>query len=391
MASITTWWNQAAESTASARVATRFYHPELDILRFFAFFAVFLHHALPHQQAFWTGLNVPAVPATLLAATGATGAFGVDLFFALSAYLITELLLREKELIGAVDLKAFYVRRVLRIWPLYFAFIALAIGMQFFVPGQVLGWQATLAFSALAGNWWIVLFGFPQSVIFPLWSVSIEEQFYLLWPAVARWVRVPTMAAIATGMLVVATCTRFYLGTHGATETQVWCNTLARLDPIAGGILLAIGLRGGSPAWRFHTRVALLAGGITTVAIAAVVCQVKADPLTTARIAIGYPLAALGAVAILLGVITASAPLSKSALVYLGRISYGLYVFHVLGLMTSDFVVPRGYSTFGLYALKIAVALGITVVLSAASYRWIEQPFLRMKKRFTHVVSRADG
>ncbi len=391
MASITTWWNQVAETAASPRAATRFYHPELDILRFFAFFGVFLHHALPHDPAFWTNFGLPLSFSRTLAAAGATGAFGVDLFFALSAYLITELLLREKELLGSLDLRAFYVRRILRIWPLYFAFVALALVMQFFVPGQQLGWQATLAFSALAGNWWIVFRGFPSSVIFPLWSVSIEEQFYVLWPMAARRVKAATMALIAVAMLVLATATRLYLGSHGATETQVWCNTFARLDPIAAGILIAVALRGGSPKWRFSTRLALLLMGACSMLMAAVLCRIKADPLTTQRIVIGYPLVALGAVAILLSVITASAPLSKSVLVYLGRISYGLYVFHVLGLMTSDFVVRDGYSSLALYALKISVALAITVALSAISYRWLEQPFLQMKKRFTHILSRADA
>ena len=108
----------------------------------------------------------PRVVGTVLASAGATGAFGVDLFFVLSAYLITELLLREKELLGTLDLKAFYVRRVLRIWPLYFFFLLLAVGMTYFVAGQQLGWRATLAFTLLSGNWWIVFRGFPSSSSF---------------------------------------------------------------------------------------------------------------------------------------------------------------------------------------------------------------------------------
>jgi peptidoglycan/LPS O-acetylase OafA/YrhL len=391
LASLTTWWTQAAETPSVARVATRFYHPELDILRFFAFFGVFCHHALPHDPGFYTAFGIPFPIATTLSAIGATGAFGVDLFFALSAYLITELLLREKELIGTVDLRSFYIRRILRIWPLYFSFLALAIGMQFFVQGQQLGWRATAAFTFLAGNWWIAFRGFPQSIVFPLWSVSIEEQFYILWPAAARRVRTSTMAGIAVGMLIVASVSRFYLAQNLATETQVWCNTLARLDPIAAGILLAIVLRGAAPNWKFAARLALLVSGICCMVTAALICSVKFDPITTTRIMLGYPLIAIGAVAILLSVISSSAPLSKSAFVYLGRISYGLYVFHILGLMLSDYVVPRGYSSFSFYLLKISVALAITILLSAASFRWLEQPFLRLKRRFTHVVSRVDA
>ena len=90
--------------------AARFYVPELDSLRFFAFLAVFICH-LSHELG------------GSLVITN-TGTFGVDLFFTLSAYLITELLMREKERFGRVDVKSFYVRRILRIWPLYLGFLA---------------------------------------------------------------------------------------------------------------------------------------------------------------------------------------------------------------------------------------------------------------------------
>jgi peptidoglycan/LPS O-acetylase OafA/YrhL len=186
LTSLTTTPAEIAAVESARTTTARFYHPELDALRFFAFLMVFLHHAFPHQPEFWTKLGVPSVLATALAGIGATGAFGVSLFFVLSAYLITELLLREKEQVGSLDVKSFYVRRILRIWPLYFFFLALAVALQWVVPGQHMGWRAGLAFSALAGNWYIVFIGFPSSVIFPLWSVSIEEQFYLTWPLVVR-------------------------------------------------------------------------------------------------------------------------------------------------------------------------------------------------------------
>ena len=171
----------------SARTSTaRFYHPELDVLRFFAFLMVFLHHAFPHDPRFWTTLGVPSFLAHIVAGIGATGAFGVSVFFVLSSYLITELLLREKDLMGTLDVRSFYIRRILRIWPLYFAFLALAVVLQWIVPGQHVTLRAGLWFSLLAGNWFIVFHGFPSSVIFPLWSVSIEEQFYITWPAIVR-------------------------------------------------------------------------------------------------------------------------------------------------------------------------------------------------------------
>ena len=390
MASLTT---TAAEISASAtaRTATsRFYHPELDALRFFAFLMVFMHHTLPHQPEFWTKLGVPSVLATVLSGVGASGAFGVSLFFVLSAYLITELLLREKELVGSLDVKSFYVRRILRIWPLYFFFLALAAAMHWFVPGQNMGWRAGLAFSALAGNWYIVFVGFPSSVIFPLWSVSIEEQFYLTWPLIVRRVSQATMVAFAVGLLGVATATRFYLGTHHAWESQVWCNTLVQLDPIAAGILMAVLLRGAVPQFSKLARVAMALAGVACIGTGALYFGIKNDPLTTARIVLGYPAIALGCVLLLFTVLREGANPAKP-LVYLGRISYGLYVFHVLGLLISDYIVPNQTANLARYALRVFVAFALTVTMAAISYRWLETPFLKLKQRFTYVLSRPGG
>ncbi len=352
---------------------------------------VFAHHAMPHEPAFWTKLGVALPLAKITGGIGAMGAMGVDVFFALSSYLITELLLREKEHFGEVDLRAFYVRRILRIWPLYFAFLALAAALTFVNHDQHIGLRAGLAFSLLAGNWWIVFKGFPNSVIFPLWSVSIEEQFYVTWPAIARKISERTMAVVGVGMLVLATATRVYLGAHHAMETQVWCNTFARLDPIAAGILVAVALRGGAPKIEAKARVALFVFGLVCIAMAANYWVIKGDPLSTWSMVLGYPAVALGSVAMLLSVCCERAPLNKSALVYLGRISYGLYVFHVLGLFISDYAVKDPTASLARYALRVAVALTATIALAAASYRWLETPFLKMKQRFTHVLSRPGG
>lgn len=351
---------------------------------------VFLHHAFPHQPEFWTKLGVPSVLATILAETGATDAFGVSLFFVLSAYLITELLLREKELVGSLDVKSFYIRRILRIWPLYFFFLALAVALQWVVPGQHMGWRAGVAFSALAGNWYIVFIGFPSSVIFPLWSVSIEEQFYLTWPLVVRRASQTAIMAIAAGLVGVATAARFYLGAHHRFESEIWCNTLVQLDPIAAGILIAVLLRGAAPQFSRLARLAMILAGVASLATAALYFGIKRDPLTTARIVLGYPMVAIGGVLLLLAVLREGAKPAK-ALVYLGRISYGLYVFHVLGLTISDHVVPNQTANLARYGLRVFVALAITVSMAAISYRWLETPFLKLKQRFTYVLSRPGG
>src|SRR5256885_14415696 len=94
-------------------VRTRFYYPELDAVRLFLFFGVWSYHALPRYAAFYTARHVPSVIASSITTVIRAGMCSLDVFFVLSAYLITELLLREREANGTLDLKTFYVRRLL--------------------------------------------------------------------------------------------------------------------------------------------------------------------------------------------------------------------------------------------------------------------------------------
>src|SRR6478609_9932897 len=131
----------------------RFYRPELDVLRFFAFLGVFIFHAAPRTMDFYEAARSPHWLSSLLIATFGAGAYGVDLFFALSAYLITSLLLRERAATGFLDLRGFYLRRILRIWPLYLAFVAFAAVFALLVPEQHLPMKYVIGYSLLAGNW----------------------------------------------------------------------------------------------------------------------------------------------------------------------------------------------------------------------------------------------
>ena len=105
----------------------------------------------------------------------------------------------------------------------------------------------------------------------------------------------------------------------------------------------------------------------------------------------GYPSVAIGGALLLLSVLRERMKDSYRPLVYLGRISYGLYVFHILGLLISDHVVHDQTASLMRYALRVGVALTATIVMAAISYRWLETPFLSLKQRFTHVLSRPGG
>jgi len=339
---------------------SRFHRPELDVLRFGAFFLVFLHHALPHASS-----DYP-IWGLALAGLARAGALGVDLFFTLSAYLITELLLREQTAAGRIDIRKFYARRILRIWPLYFfALLVAAPLMSLYDAADRLPAAHLTGFLLLSGNWACVLWGYPASSFSLLWSVSIEEQFYVSWPWLVRS-NARRLGVVIGSMIVVACATRVWLAIAGTEHPGVWCNTLARLDPIAGGALVAWLLHGRTPVLARTVRAALLGmGGVVLLAAGAPGEHAGWGAVWT------YPLAALACVVILYGVL--GIRLRSPALEYLGKISFGLYVFHAAALRIAEFA---------------PVALLLTVACAAASYRFIETPFLRWKERLARVGSR---
>lgn len=367
--------------------AERFYRPELDVLRFFAFFGVFIFHAAPRTMDFYAAAGAPLWLSNLLISTFGAGAYGVDLFFALSAYLITSLLLRERAATGFLDLRGFYVRRILRIWPLYLAFVAFAGVMAIVIPGQHLPLRYVVGYSLLAGNWVYVFYGLPASFAIPLWTVSIEEQFYLAWPLALRKATVWTMAAIAVGLLVAANAWRVWLALSAAPIDAMEYNTFTRLDPIALGILIAL-FGHKLPRFSRPQRVMLLCGGVATW-IATYAFSVSSNPpkFSTWSLALGHPLTALASVAVLLAAMGSQHPfLRNKLLLYLGKISYGLYVLHEFAHFCAARLI-RASTPLTVIAQSLS-GLALTILLAAASYRWLESPFLRLKERFAHVQSR---
>ena len=378
---------EIASATVSPVRAERFYRPELDALRFFAFLGVVIFHAAPRTMDFYNAAGYPHWLSSLIIPIFGAGAYGVDLFFALSAYLITSLLLRERAATGALDLRGFYVRRILRIWPLYLAFVAFATFFAALIPGQHLPMRYVIGYSLLAGNWIYAFYGLPASFATPLWTVSIEEQFYLAWPLALRRASVRMMAAIAAGLLVIANAWRVWLAVTAAPVERIEYNTFTRLDPIAFGILIAL-FGHKLPSFTRWQRVSLLCGGVATwVAVFAFTVTSPTLKFTTWQMAVGHPFTALASVAVLLSVLGSQNRFVRNpTLLYLGKISYGLYVLHEFAHFCAMRMVPA--STPIRVIGQSLVGLTLTVVLAAASYRWLESPFLRLKERFAHVQSR---
>ena len=230
-------YNIPMSEPAPVGIAKSFYRPELDLLRFLAFFPIFFAHLVPMEGQYYGGHHLSAFGGKVVIATAYCGLAGLNLFFVLSAFLISNLLLREREVNGTVNLRAFYIRRILRIWPLYFFAIALGFCWQFIDPSQHLGRTYIVAFLLLAGNWPFVFLGNTNSFMAPLWSVSVEEQFYLAWPLFLRRLTKRGMIIFSVGLVLVGGLGVFCLTTRGYPLPEK--STFAQLPSIAIGIVLA--------------------------------------------------------------------------------------------------------------------------------------------------------
>jgi len=262
------------------------------------------------------------------------------------------------------------------------------------VPSEELTWKHVLGYFFFAGNW--VYFLVPVTTVAgPLWSVSLEEQFYLIWPWVIRGLDRRRLVMLAAGLMAFAMVARLAMGVLHPGDDWVSKNSFTRIDGIAVGALIALVLDGGVPAWSTGARAALAATGLLALLAIAYTFGLFDLPVGLPQLVLGWPLAAVACGGLLLSVLGDAGPftaiLRSRPVVYLGRISYGLYVYHELILKAGAELFPRYNSSGGQMVAYWLFGLAGTIPLAAASYRWLELPFLRLKRRrFTVVESRPD-
>ena len=191
-------------------------------------------------------------------------------------------------------------------------------------------------------------------------------------------------------MIVVANFTRVLILVVSDTSMPLWANTFAHLDSIAAGILLAIILRGRAPSIRMSTRITLLTCGTVCIILRGYFQATTNDSLSWGTTLFGWPAVAAACAVTLFAFI--GLKVEQPWLQYLGKISYGLYAYHVFCIMTVDELLASQHRirehTLLHAALREIIALGLTIAVSAVSYAVLEKPFLKLKERFTRVHSR---
>jgi peptidoglycan/LPS O-acetylase OafA/YrhL len=371
--------------------AQRIFFPGLDGLRFIAALSVVVQHVVQFQALF--GFGAPGWFHRLFL----TGRDGVILFFVLSGFLITYLLVEELGRLGSIDVGRFYVRRILRIWPLYFLLLTLAVALYAFGAATP-GWRQPdsagvfVLYALLLANVALV-WGTPVLGVSQSWSIGVEEQFYLVWPAFLLLFARRLLGFMITFVLVKIMLLWLLIRALGAfAPTTVFVEQLA-LESMAIGAIAAV------LVYRKATVLRLLYHPLAQVAAVAGFALVVYDfdgvfgrvpALATTLLSLVFALVILNVGCNERTLLRIGNPVTD----YLGRISYGIYMFHPL-LLYGIFFAVRGLgwepgTNLAQRAAIYLVGVGVSIAVAALSYAFFETPFLRLKKRFARVESGGD-
>jgi peptidoglycan/LPS O-acetylase OafA/YrhL len=356
----------AVESThASDRI------DELDGLRGIACLLVLVYHIMPHRIP-W-------------------GWAAVDLFFVLSGYLITSIILNYSH--EEHFLFHFYTRRGLRIWPIYFLTVMITAAAVPFLPRPYLpaGLPYVLTYSQNLSLYWSVSSPNFSSYLDHTWSLALEEQFYVLWPLLVVRVGQRGVIPLAVTLLSVSVLARMF--------SFSWLLLLARGDGLVLCALLAAlpAIRVDQARSTARWQVVFGAVGMTAAAfLAALAATGGLLPLVTPR----WPAPTILAVNLLgFGVVgfvlcrrgsPALWPLRRPRLVHVGKLSYGLYIYHYVILCLSD-DAAQWLGLGGRPVWREALTVVVIFSLAAVSWRYFESPILALKDRFPYRPSGRNG
>ncbi len=364
------------------KVQVKNYFPQLDGLRFLAFLMVFIHHApLLINHPVWQALR-------------RYGWMGVDLFLCLSAFLFTKLLYLEYQRTGTINIPFFYIRRTLRIWPLYYLFVIAMLIITFYtrvdvtcvrILGMLTFTDDLLTASLL--NYNVIAFAGH------LWTISYEEQFYAVIPWLLRYLFKASSHAktlILAGALVVGLLIRAVFIYMQVPYVAIWVLPFTHFDSILFGLFIGLGIL--DP---IMNRIPSLLTGLAGLLSLATVSFLSAPQVAPWIQTLTYFfLTGLGMALILhtvlrTGHLPAMRWISSRPMAFLGKISYGLYVYHLLCLsVVADFFHTDPASYWPWVATVFVLPLMATIIVSSVSYTFVEKPFLRLKERFAIVPSR---
>ncbi len=367
------------------------FFPNLDGLRFLCFLSVFLFHS------FYTEFDSIKNSGTYIFVKKdlfGNGNIGVNFFFVLSGFLITYLLIEEKNFHKKIDIKKFWLRRILRIWPLYFfcvffGFVVFPLLKAYF--GQTPNETAhVISYLTFTNNFDFIKYGLPDSsVLGVLWSIAIEEQFYFVWP-----------------ILLTIVPTKHYLKLFVVIIISSLIFRCIDTSPLA---------------YEHHTLSCM--GDLTIGALGAYLCRTpgfrsKIENMSKISIALIYAVFIIifffreqllesnfyvhiferSFIAMIILMIILEQNFAKNSffkmsnfkrLSKLGLISYGLYCLHFIGILIIVTLSKKFHLNTQLWTVMLVetpLALLLTIFISGISYKYYETPFLKLKEKFAYIT-----
>lgn len=315
------------------------------------------------------------------------GGFGVSMFFALSGFLITYLLLIEKQHFGNINVKDFYIRRILRIWPLYFFYLALALATTYYYQRDELAKGGLIYYLLLGANIPYVIGNYIPLLIH-YWSLGVEEQFYLFWPWVIKKAnKILRFLLIFTAAFIIIKLGLRYLNAYTEYKWPYQAWHITRFDCMTIG---AIG------AYYFHQKNELffkIVYSIPAQVLAwGVVVLMLFNKFHVASVLDSEFLAVLTVVLIVnvSSNVKTLVNLDKRVFDFLGKISYGIYVYHMLVIFyTAQFLgfFTKQLDTIPRYIFVFTFIPLVTFLVAYLSYEFFEKRFLQIKTRYARVKS----
>ena len=364
----------SAFQPAGERRLLQRYMPSLDVLRGLAILWVLLNHALIWDPA--PGSHAAGHGIVYAVAKG--GWLGVNLFFVLSGFLITGILLDDRG--NEVYYQRFYKRRALRILPVYLLLVAVLLALRSLSTGALL---VALTFTTN----YAFLFGVRQPYG-PLWSIAVEEQFYLVWPAVLRRLRTAWLAAFCIAIVVLDPLLRGLCLAGRLPPADIQRNALLIADNLACGALAALFVRSRYGVARAGRRMGLAIMIVALLGEAAGLPFGIAHRTTPFGAALQHTPFNLLFTGLLLFLLSLPSRWFASAwsrpLRFLGYVSYGLYLCHLLIFDLYDRVTTAlGSTSPGEMlrgpAVRLVLAGSLSVLVAWLSRRFYEDPFLRIR------------
>jgi len=309
------------------------------------------------------------------------GAHGVMIFFVLSGFLITRLLLLENEKSGRVSLKAFYLRRVLRIFPAFYCYWGILVAFLLLTGKQILWPHAWSALSYLS-NYYVALNGDPNNGFSHTWSLGIEEQFYLLWPALFLVLRrnLARMTSFLTYLIGAVWLYRallcFWLELN---QAYFYAAFDARMDHLMIGCLLAVLVQTRALNSFWQAISSNMFAPLITLALLISSIYLDFTLGFDYRDVVGFAVEPVLIALLLAQLISLHSTLlwswlDSSIACYLGRISYSLYLYQQITLHPAKKILS-GQPVL----VQLVAAIVVTITVASGSYYLIERPFLKLK------------